>query len=129
LIAKRADLIFTMLNAGRTGAIEACREGRIAQIGNVGDWTLRMPEVFVASAVANASMALEEAVADFVAGRFGAGRIRRIGVENPQAVRLAMAPRIAEEVRTKVAAAARAMASTALEVSTEWSGEEFSNPG
>jgi basic membrane protein A len=33
-----ADIIFTMLNAGRSGAIDACRERGIRQIGNVRDW-------------------------------------------------------------------------------------------
>jgi basic membrane protein A len=37
-IANGADCIFTMLNAGRLGAIEACREKGVRQIGNVVDW-------------------------------------------------------------------------------------------
>jgi len=41
MIDARADIIFTMLNAGRTGAIEACRERGVKQIGNVRDWQQR----------------------------------------------------------------------------------------
>mgnify|MGYP002040629656 FL=1 len=43
-----ADVIFTMLNAGRQGAIDACREAGVRQIGNVVDWTRRDPDVFIA---------------------------------------------------------------------------------
>ena len=37
-LADGADIIFTMLNGGRTGAIEACREAERPQIGNATDW-------------------------------------------------------------------------------------------
>lgn len=128
MIAQKADIIFTMLNAGRTGAIEACRDAGISQIGNVGDWTARAPDVFIASAVADISMAMENAITDFVQNRFAAGKIMHIGVENPQAVRLAMAPRVPGDVRAKIAEAMQAIIAGTLRVETDWSGGEFPNP-
>ena len=59
-----ADIIFTMLNAGRTGAIDACRERGARQIGNVVDWVALNPQVFIASAIADVSMAVFEAIHD-----------------------------------------------------------------
>ena len=70
MIDARADIIFTMLNAGRTGAIEACRERGVKQIGNVRDWVAAMPTVFIASAVADSGVAVLRAVEDLI-GRNG----------------------------------------------------------
>lgn len=128
MIAAKADIIFTMLNAGRTGAIEACRDGDAKQIGNVRDWTLVEPEVFVASAFADAGQALLNATQDLVQGRFAAGQIRQIGLESPEAVRLTLAPSVPADVRSKVEAMAAEIAARRFEVPTEWQGEEFQNP-
>lgn len=49
-MAAGADVIFTMLNSGRDGVTQACREAGARQIGNVIDWTTVDPQVFVASA-------------------------------------------------------------------------------
>ncbi len=51
LIEAGADRLFTMLNSGRSGAIAACRDLGCQQIGNVDDWTLREPDVFIGSAM------------------------------------------------------------------------------
>ena len=58
-----ADIVFTMLNAARGGAIEGCREKKIQQIGNVVDWPSRVPDVFIASAIADAGLAVFSAAA------------------------------------------------------------------
>lgn len=128
MIAAKADIIFTMLNAGRVGAIEACREGGAKQIGNVRDWTLVVPDVFVASAFADAGRALFNATEDLVQARLAVGQIRQIGLESPEAVRLIIVPSVPADVRSKVEAMAAEIAARRFEVPTEWQGEEFQNP-
>jgi basic membrane protein A len=128
MIAAGADIIFTMLNAGRMGAVEACREGRAQQIGNVVDWTTVVPEVFVASACADSGRALFEAIADKQNGRFKPGMLRQIGLETTEAVRLAMAPRVPADVRDKIAALAADITAGRLAVSHDWTGDEFPTP-
>jgi basic membrane protein A and related proteins len=128
MIAAGADIIFTMLNAGRMGAVEACRDGRAQQIGNVVDWTTVVPDVFVASACADSGRALFEAVADKAADRFKPGVVRRIGLETTEAVRLAMAPRVPAEVRERIAALVADITAGKLEVAPDWTGDEFPTP-
>lgn len=67
-IAAGADIIFTMLNDARTGAIEACREGRALQIGNALDWVDVDPRIFIASAIARIDLGVKGAIEDMVAG-------------------------------------------------------------
>lgn len=128
MIAAKADIIFTMLNAGRTGAIEACREGGAKQIGNVRDWVAVMPDVFVASAVANSGIALLRAAEDLKAGTLKTGAIEKIGLTRPDAVRLSMSDTIGADIRKKVEDLAAAIKAGRVHVSTEWSGAEFPNP-
>jgi basic membrane protein A len=128
MIAAKADIIFTMLNAGRTGAIEACREGGAKQIGNVRDWTLVAPEVFIASAFADVGRAVFNAVADAISGHLAVGQIRQIGLESPEAVRLTMAATVSAETRARIETIAAEIAARRFEVPTEWQGEEFANP-
>ncbi|WID95474.1 BMP family protein [Bosea vestrisii] len=128
MIAAKADIIFTMLNAGRTGAIEACREGGAKQIGNVRDWTLVAPEVFVASAFADVGRAVFNAVSHAISGHLAVGQIRQIGLESPEAVRLTMAATVPAETRARIETMAAEIAARRFEVPTEWQGEEFANP-
>lgn len=128
MIAAKADIIFTMLNAGRTGAIEACRAGGIKQIGNVRDWTLVAPDVFVASAYADAGRALFNAAQDLAENRFAAGQIKQIGLETPEAVRLTLSPSVPADVRAKLDAMATEIVAGRFKVPAEWQGEEFPNP-
>ena len=78
-----ADIIFTMLNAGRTGAIDAMREAGVKQIGNVRDWYPDAPDVFVASAVANVSMPSLVAARDLANGTWEPGKVVQIGLGEP----------------------------------------------
>lgn len=79
-----ADYIFTMLNAGRQGAIEAMRGTNTKQFGNVIDWTEIEPEIFAGSAIANVSIPIVEAVRDYVSGNWRGGDIHTIGLENSE---------------------------------------------
>lgn len=128
MIEKGADIIFTMLNSGRIGTIDACREKGVKQIGNVGDWVATAPDVFIASAIANSGLAVSNAILDIAASRFKSGVIQRIGLEQAEAVRLSMASNIPQVIQTKVANLSTDILTGRLNVSTDWVGEEFLSP-
>lgn len=73
MIGDGADILFTMLNSGRTEPVDACRAHAVKQIGNVVDWTEVDPDVVIASTCADAGMAVFDAVKDFVDGSFKRG--------------------------------------------------------
>ena len=123
-----ADVLFTMLNAGRVGAIDVCRARNIAQIGNVKDWVAAVPDVFIASAVADSGLAVFAAVEDALTQRPGAGEMRHIGLERPEAVRLVMSAQVPPTIRHTIGDFATAMATGRLTPTVEWSGAEFATP-
>jgi basic membrane protein A and related proteins len=128
MIDGNADIIFTMLNAGRMGAIEACRERGAKQIGNVRDWVATMPDVFIASAVADSGVAVLRAVEDLVRGAVATNTVVKIGLARPDAVRLTMSAALNEDIRKRVDALARQIKDGEVEVPTNWAGSEFPNP-
>lgn len=123
-----ADVIFTMLNAGRTGATEACRARGVRQIGNVIDWVQADPRVFVGSAIADVSIAAFEAIKDAQQGALATGTVRKIGLANEQAVRLSMAPDVPPAIRDKVAKVAQDIRLGRVKVPEEYHGSEFGTP-
>ncbi|MFT8243924.1 BMP family protein [Roseomonas sp. BN140053] len=127
MMAAGADVVFTMLNAGRDGVTEACRSQGRWQIGNVRDWVAVDPAVFLGSAVADSGLALFNAVRDVAEDRFVPGTIRQIGLEQPDAVRLTLAPQVPPAIRARLDAVAAEIVAKRLEVPTEWSGKEFPN--
>lgn len=127
-MAAGADVIFTMLNAGREGVSQACREKGTRQIGNVIDWVKLDPKVFVASAIADVSIGVFEAVRDLQQGQFPAGNIRKVGIANPQAVSLSMANDVSAAVQSRVMQAAADIASGKIKVPEAYNGPEFSTP-
>ncbi len=127
-IAAGADIIFTMLNAGRVGVIDACREAGIWQIGNVRDWYPDYPDVFVASAIANVGIAELRAAQDVANGTWEPGVIVKIGIEDPNAVSLALAPNLPEDVLAELDALTAKLTAGEIQYSTEYNGEEF-DPG
>jgi basic membrane protein A len=128
MIDARADIIFTMLNAGRMGAIEACRERGAKQIGNVRDWVAMMPDVFIAAAVADSGVAVLRAVEDFVRGTIATNTVEKIGLARPEAVRLTMGSTLSEDIRRRVVELSEQVKSSAVAVPTTWTGPEFPNP-
>ena len=139
-----ADIIFTMLNAGRVGAIEACQEAGVYQIGNVRDWYPVAPEVFIASAIADVSLASFLAAQDYLGGSLdlatqsSAGRRsggyfeqaqHKIGLEIPEAVSLAMAPTVPFSAQTEIERLSSKIVSGEIEVADEYDGEEFEVEG
>ena len=128
LLNAGADVLFTMLNSGRVGAVSACRDMGCKQIGNVDDWTVREPDVFIGSACADVGMSMRRAMEDMRSKRFPAGHIRTIGLETAGAVSLALGEGVPSAVRARLDDARAAIASGALVVPVEWSGEEFAGP-
>lgn len=122
-----ADLIFTMLNAGRTGAIEACRSRGVKQIGNVRDWVAAMPDVFVASAVADAGVAIVQSARDLHDSLWKGDLVKRIGIRDRTAVRLALAgpPAVPATVQARIAALTQEMAAGAIRIPDDYTGPEF----
>lgn len=120
-----ADVIFTMLNAGRDGVTRACSELRTRQIGNVIDWTQVNPSVFVASAWADVGIGVYDAVKDTLKNGVPGPGIRKIGLKDPTAVRLTMAPDVLAPVRERVTETASRIAAGQLLVPTAYEGPEF----
>lgn len=85
-----ADIVFAMIDGGRDGVNQACRNGPLRQIGNVLDWVARDPAVFVGSAVADSGRCVAEAIEDFAHDRFDPGKVRQHGLEDPDFVRLVL---------------------------------------
>jgi basic membrane protein A and related proteins len=124
-IAEGVDVIFTMLNFGRIGAIEACRAAGVKQIGNISDWPRIEPDVFVASAIADHGWSIRRWLQDLVAGKLEAGINIHAGLESPDAVRLALggeAEKHADEIRQL---AARIVAGE-IQIAPTYEGPEFS---
>ena len=128
-IAKGADIIYTMLNGGRIGVIDAMKstDGKVKGIGNVIDWTKVDPKVFIGSAVADASVAIFNAANDFVAGYWKANEVREIGIEQPDVVNLTMSKKVPASVQKKIAELAQKMKSGEIKINTVYEGKEF-NP-
>ncbi len=120
-----ADVIYTMLNGGRRGAIEACRESRIRQIGNVRDWTAVEPDVFIGAAIADTGRLVQAWIDDVLNGRLLGGELRTLGLEDHAAVRLAMAPDVSAQIRRKVDAIALRLKAGLIALPLEYDGPEF----
>ncbi len=127
-MASGADIIFTMLNAGRDGVTQACRERSTRQIGNVVDWTTVDAQLFIASAIADVSIGVFDAVHDLRDGKFPAGSVRKVGLADPQAVRLSMAPAVSTAVRGRVQQAAVDIVQGRILVPENYAGVEFATP-
>lgn len=125
-IEQGADPIFTMLNAGRQGAIKAAKNhGDVSLFGNVGKWYPRYPDVFAGSAIANVSIAALRAARDVKNGEWQSGQVVEIGLENPDAVRLSLAPSVPKKVRKRTDVLAQRIIEGDIEVKTTYDGPEF----
>ena len=72
------DVLFAMIDGGRSGVSQACREHGVAQIGNVLNWVERDPQVFVASAICDSGAALFRAIEDHAHGLLPLGGYRSL---------------------------------------------------
>jgi basic membrane protein A len=119
--AAGAEVQFAMLDGGRPGAIAACRAAGLRAIGNVRDWTAEDP-VFLGSAVADNGVAVVAAIEAYLAGTFAG---RRIGLEAPDAVRLALAADVAPDLAVRLDALREAVLSGVVRVPEEWPGRDW----
>lgn len=124
-IDQGADIIFTMLNAGRIGSIEAMRARGVKQIGNVRDWSVDYPDVFVGSAIANVSLGVFHAAKDLADGKWQPAKTIKIGLEDPEAIALILSPDVPEAVKAKVADLKKKILSGEIHVATDYAGEEM----
>jgi basic membrane protein A len=97
----------------------------VKQIGNARDWVAAMPDVFVASAVADAGVAVFQAGLDLSDNLFKGERVKRFGVRDPEAVRLALAATVPQPVRTRIEGLTKEMAVGAIAIPETYSGPEF----
>lgn len=127
-MAAGADIIFTMLNAGRDGVTQACRARGTRQIGNVIDWTAADSQVFVASAMADVGIGVYQAIKDMQQRGAPAAGVQKVGVANALAVRLAMAQDVPSAVRQEIERTAAAIADGRIRVPETYDGPEFATP-
>jgi basic membrane protein A len=123
--AHGADLIFTMLGAGRDGVTAVCRELGLRQIGDGIDWCTTDPTVFAAAAVGDVAWCTYQAVSDLACDRFETGVHKSVGLERPDLCRLALAAEVPAEVRRRVEDLAAAIAAGREPIAADWTGEEF----
>jgi basic membrane protein A len=124
-IAAGADIVFTMLGTGRQGVTAACRAHGAKQIGDGVDWCAIARDVFVAAALADVSWGPYQAVVDFAAGRFPAGRRTTAGLERPDLCGLAMSAEAPDALRSFVGDVRSAILDGAVRIPEEWPGVEF----
>ncbi|MBQ0802181.1 MAG: BMP family ABC transporter substrate-binding protein [Sulfitobacter litoralis] len=127
-LAAGADIIFTMLNDARSGAIQACRTGGARQIGNALDWVNVDPEVFVASAIARIDLAVHRAIAD-MAERITPDAVVQFGLADGDFVALSMEAGVPARTRAKVAEAAEGIRTGQIIVPETYKGPEFQPEG
>ena len=125
-IKNNADIIYTMLNAGRTGVINEIKnnEGKVRHIGNVSDWT-QVDKQFIGSAVADSSVAIFNSVNDFINGKWQANQVIEIGLKESDVVKLTMAEDVPNEVKAKINELNGKLISGEIKIKTTYEGKEF----
>jgi basic membrane protein A len=119
--AAGAVLQFAMLDGGRPGAMAALRRHGARAIGNVHDWTAEDP-TFLASAIADNGWCIAAALE---AHRRDDWHDARIGLERPEAVRLALAPDVAPALATRLGALAEDVIAGRITIPEHYAGGEF----
>jgi len=120
-----ADMQFTMLNAARQGAIDACRATGMRQIGNVLDWVAQEPDVFCGSALARIDRGVERAIADMLAGHVPS-EVVEIGLAaGDDSIGMALHPAIVADHAKAIADTAASIAAGGLKVPEDYDGPEF----
>lgn len=126
-IAAGADVLFTMLNAARSGAIAACRAAGIRQIGNALDWVATDPAVFIASAIARIDLGVERAIDDLCKDVMP-DSVVELGLADGDYVSLSLAEDVPPELATQIGHTADAIRSGRLRVPDDYTGPEFNLP-
>ena len=125
-IKNNADVIYTMLNAGRPGVINEIKksEGKVRHIGNVSDWT-QVDKQFIGSAVADSSVAIFNSVNDFINGKWQANQVTEIGLKESDIVNITMAGDVPNEVKAKIDEFKGKLISGEIKIKTTYEGKEF----
>lgn len=123
-IAAGADILFTMLNAARSGAIEACRASGVRQIGNARDWVTVDPGVFLASAMARIDLGVIRAIEDMLQS-ITPPEVVPFGLADGDFVSLSMGVEVPASVRSQVAEVAGAIRRGELSIPHDYHGPEF----
>jgi len=123
-----ADVIYTMLNAGRQGVIDEVKSynGKVRHIGNVSDWT-QVDETFIGSAVADSSVAIYNAARDLTTDSWQPNKVEEIGLANSDEVTLTFAKDVSPVVREKISTLKTKILNGEIQIKTTYNGEEF-NP-
>jgi basic membrane protein A len=127
-IGAGADVLFTMLGAGQSGATAACQERGVKQIGSVRDWVAVEPGAFVAAAVADPGYAIEMAARDLRDNLLKGDIIKRYGVYYPEAVRLALGNGVPAETSARLERYRERIAVGGIVIPRIYGGAEFT-PG
>lgn len=122
------DILYTMLNTGRSGAIDACRERGIVQIGNARDWTRVDPNVFIAAAIADTGRLVYDWLARVLADPDAPGTLQELGLEDARAVRLEMSSMVPAAVRARIDELSAMLVQTRPHWGIEYDGTEFVPP-
>lgn len=122
------DVLFAMIDGGRPGVSQACREHQIWQIGNVLDWVARDPEVFMASAICDSGAAIAQAIQDFAQGQLALGGYKSFGLEAPELVRLQMADWVPDAVKHRIAQWQQQIVDGTLQIHEHYEGSEYPLP-
>jgi basic membrane protein A and related proteins len=123
-ISAGADVIFTMLNAARRGAIDACRAGGAMQIGNALDWVARDEEVFIASAMARIDLGVERAIHDIVAGQIPP-EVVELGLADGDYGKLTLGKAVAPDIRLRINQIALMVRDNQIDIPDTYKGPEF----
>ncbi|MCV6595724.1 MAG: BMP family ABC transporter substrate-binding protein [Mangrovicoccus sp.] len=126
-IAEGADVLFTMLNAARQGAIDACRETGARQIGNALDWVESHGDVFAASAIARIDIGTRQAIKDMARGALP-DQVKEFGLAQGDFVRLSLHPDLPAQIAAEMAQIARQIRAGSLTIPQTYQGAEFA-PG
>lgn len=126
IIEHGADIIYSVLNSGRSGVVDAVKssEKKVYNIGNVYDWTLE-DDSFIASAVADSSVALFKAASDLNFNKWKANDTVEIGLDHPEVVRLSMGVNVPEGVKEKITDFTKLFVEGGIDVPKEYGGKEF----
>lgn len=130
-----ADIIFTMLNGARQGAIDACRNQGAKQIGNALDWCHVDPELFIGSAIARIDLAVMEAIDNMLQHKTP-GHVVEFGLQNQRTmptlvhahsayVSLSLSPNVPQPVRRYLLRTTDLLKDGSIGVPADYAGPEF----
>jgi basic membrane protein A len=120
-----ADIVFAMLGAGQGGAVAACRERSVRQIGGVRDWVAELPDAFVASAVVDPGFAIYMAARDLRDNLLKGEVVKRYGLHYPEAARLALAASVPADAQARVDRLRERIVAHGIAIPETYDGSEF----